>query len=98
MYFVTLGKQAQKDFKKLKQAGLSGKAGKLVSVVAKDPFQSPPPYERLVGNFSGLFSRRINLKHRFVYKVIEDPAIVDGTAYDGTVVVVSMWSHYDSLS
>lgn len=97
MYLVTLNKQAQKDFKKLKQAGLSKKAGQLVSIAEQNPFQSPPPYEGLVGNFTGLFSRRINLKHRFVYKVVEEPVTVDDIDYDGTVVIVSLWSHYESL-
>lgn len=97
MYKVVLTRQAQKDLKKLKETGLSHKAKALADVVAKNPFQNPPAYEEFVGNLSGLYSRRINIKHRFVYRVIAEPFAEGGRTYDGTVVVASMWSHYESV-
>lgn len=97
MWEVVFTKQAAKDAKKLKAAGLDKKAKALVEAVKADPFVVPPAYEALVGNLSGLYSRRINLQHRFVYQVIEGKHEKSGVAHEGVVKVVRMWTHYDGL-
>ncbi|MBR2836486.1 MAG: Txe/YoeB family addiction module toxin [Coriobacteriales bacterium] len=97
MYKVVFTKQAAKDAKKLKAAGLDSKAKNLVDIVRINPFQNPPSFETLVGNLTGLYSRRINLQHRFVYQVIAEPMKEDNVKFDGTIKVISMWSHYDTL-
>ena len=79
-------KHAQKDAQKLSSAGLKEKTQALLMVLGKNPFQNPPPYEKLVGDLSGAYSRRINIQHRLVYQVIEDHHIVK---------VLRMWSHYE---
>jgi len=79
-------KQAQKDAQKLAAAGLKPKAKLLLDVLAENPFQNPPPYEKLVGDLAGACSRRINIKHRLVYQVLEEI---------GTVKVLRMWTHYE---
>lgn len=85
MYEILLSKQAMKDKKLLKQAGLDKRAKALLSVIAQDPFRVPPPYEKLVGDLAGFYSRRINIQHRLVYKVYEEQK---------TVKVLRMWTHY----
>ena len=97
MYRIVFTQQAAKDAKKLKAAGLDGKAKALIDILREDPFRKPPSYEALVGNLSGLYSRRINLQHRLVYQVIAEPTQKDGSSIDGTVKVVRMWSHYEGL-
>ena len=84
-YKVVYSKQALKDAKKLSSASLDKKARELIELIKKDPFQKPPPYEKLVGNLSGSFSRRINIKHRIVYEVIEDEKLVR---------ISRMWTYY----
>lgn len=79
-------KQAQKDAKKLSSAGLKEKAQALLTILRGNPFQNPPPYEKLVGDLSGAYSRRINIQHRLVYQVLEDQNVVK---------VLRMWSHYE---
>ena len=79
-------KAAQKDAKKLSATGLSEKAQTLLSILAQDPFQSPPPFEKLVGDLSGAYSRRINIQHRLVYQVLPEERVVK---------VLRMWSHYE---
>jgi len=79
-------KQAQKDAQKLAGAGLKPKGKLLLDILAENPFQNPPPYEKLVGDLAGAYSRRINIKHRLVYEVLEDI---------GTVKVLRMWTHYE---
>lgn len=79
-------KHAQKDAKKLAASGLKPKAQQLLDILAENPFQNPPPYEKLVGDLAGAYSRRINIKHRLVYQVLEDLR---------TVKVLRMWSHYE---
>ena len=86
MYKVIISKEALKDLPKLKSAGLSQKVNALTEILKINPYQNPPPYEKLVGDLAGLYSRRINIKHRLVYKVDEDLKIVK---------VLSMWSHYE---
>lgn len=97
MWLVVFTKQAQKDAKQLKAAGLAGKAKALVAAVREDPIKVPPRYEALVGNLSGLYSRRISLQHRFVYETIKGEIERGGTLYEGTVKVVRMWTHYDGV-
>lgn len=79
-------KHAQKDAEKLSAAGLKNKTKALLAVLADNPFQNPPPYEKLVGDLAGAYSRRINLQHRLVYQVMGDEQIVK---------VLRMWSHYE---
>lgn len=97
MYQVVFTKQAAKDAKKLKSAGLDKKAKRLVDIVRENPFESPPSYEALVGNLTGLYSRRISLQHRFVYQVIAEPVSDGGVVFEGTVKVVRMWTHYEGI-
>ncbi|MBD9481640.1 Txe/YoeB family addiction module toxin [Pseudomonas sp. PDM14] len=79
-------KHAQKDAPKLAAAGLKDKAKALLKVVRENPFQNPPPYEKLVGDLAGAYSRRINIQHRLVYQVLQDEQVVK---------VLRLWSHYD---
>ncbi len=97
MYLIRFSKQADKDKKLLKGAGLDKKAKNLLDMLAENPFQNPPPYEGLVGNLSGFYSRRINIQHRLVYQVYDEPVVIDGAAYKGTVKIVRMWSHYTAV-
>lgn len=97
MYRIVFEKQALKDIPNLKSSKLDGKAKELIEVVRINPFQNPPPYEALVGNLSGLFSRRLNIHHRFVYQVYSEKIIEENTEYDGTVKIIRMWSHYDNV-
>ena len=85
MYKILYSKTALKDAKKLSSVNLAPKAKKLIEILRKDPFQTPPPYEKLVGNLSGAYSRRINIQHRLVYQVREE---------DKVVRILRMWSHY----
>ena len=96
MYRIVFTKQAEKDLKKLKGAGLSSKAKKLVDVIKENPYQIPPGYEKLVGNLTGAYSRRINIQHRLVYQVIEEPCTVNDIEYEGTVKLICMWTHYEA--
>lgn len=82
---VVFSKQALKDAKKLSASGLKPKAQALLSVLTGDPFQNPPPFEKLVGNLAGAYSRRINIQHRIVYEVFSK---------EKTVRVLRMWTHY----
>lgn len=97
MYRVVYTKQAVKDIKNLKAAGLSIKAKELIEIIKEDPFRNPPPYEGLVGNLDGFYSRRINIKHRLVYQVYGDELKIDDTEYEGTIKIVRMWTHYDGM-
>lgn len=83
---LVFAKHAQKDAKKLLAAGLKPKAEELLAVLANDPFQNPPPYEKLVGDLAGACSRRINIQHRLVYEVFVGERVVR---------VLRMWSHYE---
>ena len=98
MWHVVFTRQAAKDAKNLKAAGLDKKAKELVEVVRNDPFGRPPSYEGLVGNLSDLYSRRISIWRRFVYEVIREPVSVGDARYEGTVKVLRMWSRYDRLN
>jgi toxin YoeB len=78
-------KQAQKDAEKLAAAGLKPKAQALLAILAENPYQTPPPFEKLVGDLSGAYSRRISIQHRLVYQVLDQPK---------TVKVLRLWTHY----
>ncbi len=97
MYIIRFSKQADKDKKLLKGSGLDSKAKVLLNVIVENPFQNPPPYEGLVGNLNGFYSRRINIQHRLVYQVYYEPVVIDGVEYEGTTKVVRMWSHYEDV-
>ena len=79
-------KQAQKDAKKLAASGLKSKAQELLKVIKENPYQNPPPYEKLVGDLTGAYSRRINIQHRLVYQVYEKERIIK---------VIRLWTHYE---
>ena len=85
-WHVVFTKQAQKDAKKLSASGLRAKAEELLEILRMNPYQNPPPYEKLVGDLAGAYSRRINIQHRLVYQVLET---------EQTVKVLRMWSHYE---
>lgn len=79
-------KQAKRDAKKIAQSGLKPQASRLLDLLKEDPYRNPPPYEKLVGDLAGAYSRRINIQHRLVYQVIDDIK---------TVKVIRMWTHYE---
>lgn len=83
---VVFSRHAEKDARKLAAAGLKEKAQALLAILAADPFRNPPPYEKLVGDLAGAYSRRINIQHRLVYEVF---------AKEGVVRVLRMWTHYE---
>ncbi|MDO3377091.1 Txe/YoeB family addiction module toxin [Geoalkalibacter halelectricus] len=83
---VVFTSQAKKDAKKLAASGLKPKAEKLLEILAQNPYQNPPTFEKLVGDLSGAYSRRINIQHRIVYQILEDIR---------TVKVLRMWTHYE---
>ncbi len=85
-YKLVYTKQAQKDAKKVASSGLKSKVEDLLEIIREDPFQDYPPYEKLVGELQGAYSRRINIQHRLVYQVYEEKRIVK---------VIRMWTHYD---
>lgn len=79
-------KQAQRDAKKLSSSGLKPKAEELLAIIAENPYQKPPPFEKLVGDLAGAYSRRINIQHRLVYQVLDEDCVVK---------ILRMWSHYE---
>lgn len=83
---LVFSKHAEKDAKKLAAAGLKAKAQELLAILASDPFQNPPSYEKLVGDLAGAYSRRINIQHRLVYEVFTEERVVR---------VLRMWTHYE---
>jgi len=83
---VVFTKQARKDAKKLSAAGLRSKAETLLEILQKNPYQTPPPYEKPIGDLKGAYSRRINIKHRLVYQILDD---------EKAVKVIRMWTHYE---
>jgi Txe/YoeB family toxin of toxin-antitoxin system len=85
-YELLYTKLAKKDAKKLSTGGLRDKAIELLEIISINPFQNPPPYEKLVGDMAGAISRRINIQHRLVYQVLEDKKVIK---------VLRMWSHYE---
>lgn len=85
MYDIVYTKKAVKDIPKLKSAGLADKTRNLIKLLKDNPYQNPPLYEKLLGDFAGAYSRRINIKHRLVYQVLES---------EKKVKIISMWTHY----
>ncbi len=79
-------RQAQKDAKKIAKSGLKQQASRLLGILREDPYQNPPPYEKLVGDLSGAYSRRINIQHRLIYQVLYEIK---------TIKVIRMWTHYE---
>jgi toxin YoeB len=86
MWRVVFTKQAQKDAKKLSAAGLRSKAEKLLEILVENPYQTPPPFEKLLGDLAGAYSRRINIQHRLVYQIMDKERVVK---------VIRMWTHYE---
>ena len=86
MWRVVFTKQAQKDANKLSSEDLRPKAEKLIEILRENPYQIPPPFEKLLGDLSGAFSRRINIQHRIVYQILDDEKVVK---------VIRMWTHYE---
>lgn len=88
MYTIQYNKNVLKEIQKLKEKKLAEKAHKLIEIIKINPYQMPPPYEKLVGDLESYYSRRINLQHRLVYQVIED---------EKKVRILSAWSHYENM-
>lgn len=86
MWELVYAKQAVKDSKKLADSGLKKKAMQLLDIIKNDPFQNPPPYEKLLGDLAGAYSRRINIQHRLIYQVFQEEKIVR---------ILRMWTHYE---
>lgn len=86
MYKVVYRKRVIKDIPKIKEAGLENNVRSLIDIIRINPYQNPPPYEKLIGELKGAFSRRINVKHRLVYQVLEN---------EGAIKIISIWSHYE---
>jgi Txe/YoeB family toxin of toxin-antitoxin system len=86
MWRVVFTKQAQKDAKKLAAAGLRSKAEKLLDILRENPYQTPPTFEKLLGDLTGAYSRRINIQHRLVYQILDNEKVVK---------VIRMWTHYE---
>lgn len=83
---IVFTKQAQKDARKLSASGLKAKAEKLIQILRENPYHTSPSYEKLAGDLSGAYSRRINIQHRLVYQIVED---------EKTVKIIRMWAHYE---
>jgi toxin YoeB len=83
---IVFTKQAQKDAKKLAAAGLRSRVERLLDILRENPYQSPPPFEKLVGDLTGAYSRRINIQHRLVYEILNKEKVVK---------VIRMWTHYE---
>ena len=83
---IVFTKQAQKDARRLASTGLQPKAEQLLAILRSNPYQTPPPYEKLIGDLAGAYSRRINIQHRLVYQVLEEEQVVK---------VLRMWTHYE---
>lgn len=88
MYIIQYNKNVLKEIQKLKENKLAEKVHKLIEIIKINPYQTPPPYEKLVGDLESYYSRRINLQHRLIYKVIED---------EKKVRILSAWSHYENM-
>ena len=86
MYSIVYTKRAVNDIPKLKAAGLDKKAKALIELLKRDPYKSPPPFEKLKGDMESAFSRRINIRHRLVYEILED---------NKTIKIIMMWTHYE---
>ncbi|MCK5311181.1 MAG: Txe/YoeB family addiction module toxin [Desulfobacteraceae bacterium] len=83
---IVFTKQAQKDAKKVSASNLKPKTEKIIKILRQNPFQTPPPYEKLIGDLAGAYSRRLNIQHRIVYQVIDDKK---------TIKIIRLWTHYE---
>ena len=88
MYKIKCHKKAVKEIQKLKESKLDAKVKKLIELIKENPYKIPPPYEKLTGDLKDLYSRRINIQHRLVYKVNENEKVI---------YIISMWSHYENI-
>lgn len=86
MYKIVYRKNVLKDIPKIKSIGLSDKVKSLIEIIKENPYKTPPPYEKLVGDLQGAYSRRINIQHRLIYQIIED---------EKTIKIISIWTHYE---
>jgi Txe/YoeB family toxin of toxin-antitoxin system len=86
MYKIIYSSQAQKDAKKVNQSGLKDNIQKIIEILQNNPYQNPPPYEKLLGDLTGSYSRRINIQHRIIYQIYEKDKIVK---------IIRMWTHYE---
>jgi Txe/YoeB family toxin of toxin-antitoxin system len=86
MWRIVFTQQAQKDAKKLSAAGLRSKTETLLNILLDNPYQTPPPFEKLIGDLKGAFSRRISIQHRLVYQILDDEKVVK---------IIRMWTHYE---
>jgi len=97
-YQIRFSKQAEKDKARLKAAGFEKKAKELLTLIQENPFQTPPRYEKLVGNLAGSYSRRINIQHRLVYDVLDNTiglSDANGIPFQGIILILRMWTHYE---
>ncbi len=90
MYKIQYHKKAVKEIQKLKENKLAKKAKNLIELIKINPYKTPPPYEKLTGDLKGLYSRRINIQHRLIYKVDEGEG-------EGIIKIISLWSHYENI-
>ena len=88
MYRIVYRKKVLKDIPKIKVIKLESKVKKLIEIIKQNPFQNPPPYEKLVGDLEGAYSRRINVQHRLVYQILEE---------EKTIKILSLWTHYENI-
>lgn len=88
MYRIVYRKKVLKDIPKIKAIKLENKVKKLIEIIKQNPFQNPPPYEKLVGDLEGAYSRRINVQHRLVYQILEE---------EKTIKILSLWTHYENI-
>ena len=88
VYKIMYRKQALKDLEKIKQSNLGDKVKQLIDIIKENPFQNPPPYEKLVGDLNGAISKRINIQHRLIYQVIKEKNIIK---------ILRMWTHYENI-
>ena len=86
MWSISLTKRALKDAKKINRSGLKNKVENLIEIIQTNPYQNPPPYEKLTGDFAGMYSRRINIQHRLVYELDDEKK---------RIKILMMWSHYE---
>lgn len=88
VYRIVYRKKVLKDIPKIKAIKLESKVQKLIEIIKQNPFQNPPPYEKLVGDLEGAYSRRINVQHRLVYQILEE---------EKTIKILSLWTHYENI-
>lgn len=86
MYIIKYRKKCLKDIERLKSVGLADRAKKLINIIENNPYQNPPPYEKLMGDLNGAYSRRINIQYRLVYQILEK---------EKTIKILSLWTHYE---